>query len=549
MAKRHLQLGFLGKFESILDNEPIVHFRSSKVQGLLIYLVLTTGQTHTRDELATLLWPDESEGTAKHNLRQSLFRLRKVLGETESSDPPFFLINRSTIQFNRASNYALDVDRFLAHLSDARFKLAVPLYQGELLPTFSCDSQLFDDWLQQIRTTLHQKMLDALSGLTDTCLAQAEFSEAQRYSRQQLSLDPWREEAHRQLMQALMLAGERTAALAQYDRCRSILAEELGVEPSPKTEQLAHQIRQSLIGSVARSKRRQLAGQQRLTMPFVGRQAEFKKLSTAYQQMLQDGFQVATVLGKAGIGKTRLSDQFTAWAGAQGANVLFGRAFETSAGLSYQPLIDLFRQRLEQVNAPEDLLSDFWLAQLTRLLPELRDRYPDLPPSTQDETLAKQHLFEAVTRLGQALANRGPLVLFIEDWHWADSASLDLLQYAAAHWSKGANQLEGVSMLLLLTFRQEAITTEIQSWLTRFLRNVSNLKIELSELSQSETLSLLETLLAPEEEGADTKLARFNEWLFDETEGQPLFIAETLKVLADDQLIQPIDSKLGWRID
>ncbi len=135
----------------------------------------------------------------------------------------------------------------------------------------------------------------------------------------------------------------------------------------------------------------------------MGRKAEYAALVNAYQRAVRDGLQVVTLVGNAGIGKTRITEQFVTWAAMQGADVLQSRAFETSGGLSYQPLTHLLRQRLERENAPEDLLSDLWLSQLTRLLPELRDRYPDLPEPTQEENGARQHLFEAITRLIQAL--------------------------------------------------------------------------------------------------------------------------------------------------
>ena len=444
---KQLSLSFLGAFQAIRDGKPVTHFRSAKVQGLLIYLVMDAQQVHERDVLATLFWPDEPEKVAKRNLRQTLYRLRRIVGDLDGEKRPFLLITRSTVQFDPATDYQLDVSDFWDALDAGDLQTAVSLYKGDLLPGFSCDSLPFDDWLRKEREQLHRQALTALSKLTTNNLTRAEFQSAERYARQQLHLEPWREEAHRQLMQALALQGERSAALAQLEICRSVLAEELGVEPAAETLLLAERIREAAGGQAERP-----APQRRLEIPFIGRQQEFETLVAAYRQAANDGLQVVTVAGKAGIGKTRLTQQFLAWAGTQGVDILQSRAFETSAGLSYQPITQLLRQRIERENAPEDLLSDLWLAQLTRLLPELRDRYPDLPLPTQEKTRARQHLFEAVTRVVQALAVRRPLLLFVDDWHWADTASLDVLHYAAVRWAE-----EGTPVLLVLTLRQEAL--------------------------------------------------------------------------------------------
>src|SRR5205807_3630831 len=140
------------------------------------------------------------------------------------------------------------------------------------------------------------------------------------------------------------------------------------------------------------------------------------------------------VVGEAGIGKTRLAREFVAWARAQGAEVLSGQAFEMGGRLPYQPLVEAIRARLENENAPEDLLDDLWLAELSRILPELRVRYPDLPAPTEDELTAKLRLFEAVARLLDALARSAPLALLLDDLQWVDGASLDLLRYLARYW-------------------------------------------------------------------------------------------------------------------
>ena len=309
----------------------------------------------------------------------------------------------------------------------------------------------------------------------------------------------------------------------------------MGAEPSPETKYLVERIREAQLEQPAQQKADTTA-RQRLSIPFVGRQAEYETLIKAYQRAGQYGLQLVTVQGQAGIGKTRLTEQFATWAATQGADVLIGRAFATSAGLSYQPITHLLRLRLERENAPEDLLSDLWLSQLTRLLPELRERYPDLPEPTQDENTAREHLFEAVTRLIQALAARKPLLLFIDDWHWADTASLDLLHYAVVRCSEAK-----LPILIVLTLRQEAIgeSPELQSWLTKLNHATDTLVLPLKKLSQRDTEQLIQTLLASETDDRDTPLTQFTAWLFAETNGQPLFLTETLKALVEDGLVQP----------
>ena len=549
----HLDLSFFNRFQATLDDQPVVNFRSVKIQGLLIFLALTSKQAHAREALAALFWPDEPDGVAKKNLRQSLYRLRQLLEEGDAQGEPFLLISHKSVQFNPASDFRLDVADFFVALEKGELQTAVSLYlgnglPGELLPSFSCDSQPFDDWLRQERERHQRLALDALFKLTAQNLAQADYQAAQTLARQQLTLEPWREEAHQQLIQALALHGDRSGAITQYEACRAVLAEELGVEPAWETKKLIARIRDQHLNNTAVSPSG-VSHPQRLTIPFVGRKTEFAALVEAYRETAVQGVQLVTLVGSAGIGKTRLAQEFLLWAATQGADVLRGRAYETSTDLSYQPIIQLFRQRLERENAPEDLLSDMWLAQLTRLWPELRERYPDLPAPLQEETIARQHLYEAVARLGQALASRTPLVMFIDDGQWADTASLGLLQYAVGRWAE-----EQAPILLLVTLRQEALaeSPETQRWLTHLKRHVPARQLNLNELSEQETTHLLERLLAGQtsEASKTSEVSRFCDWLFTETAGQPLFLTETLKALVDEGVVtHAASSAAGWQLD
>src|SRR2546428_3957568 len=302
-----------------------------------------------------------------------------------------------------------------------------------------------------------------------------------------------------------------------------------------------------------------------LVAPLVGRAAAFTQLVGSFQQARQRRPQAVLVEGEAGIGKTRLARDFGIWATAQGADVLSGRAFEMGGRLPYQPLVEAVRQRMEQENAPEDLLDDLWLAELSRLLPELRVRYPDLPAPTEDELTAKLRLFEAVARLMDALDQHAPLVLSLDDLQWVDEASLDLLRYLGRHWIRHRSRV-----LLLGTIRSEGM--EPKSQLSDLGRDLPVTRIALQTLSQAETIQLLQAIagearpgtssggehgaVMPATPGAEhspaseTPLVALGDFLFAHTGGQPLYLLETLKLFRDQQWLVPRLSADGtWGLE
>src|SRR6202011_4162452 len=283
--------------------------------------------------------------------------------------------------------------------------------------------------------------------------------------------------------------------------------------------------------------------------PLLGRATELSTLIRVYHAAQRGQTQVVLLEGEVGIGKTRLATEFLAWAEIDGADVLQGQAFETGGQLPYRPVIEALRPRIERENAPDDLLSDLWLAELARLLPELRDRYPDLPSPTGDKSVARNRLFEGVARLGQALAARTPLVLFIDDVQWADAASLDVLHYLARRFAESKTPA-----LLLLTLRigEREKSPELAEWRTGMERAVPLTRLQLGPLASEDIVRLLQTFA--EAGGKDGRsaanLERFGQWLFGETEGQPFYVIETLKVLLErGALASRPNEDGGWTID
>ena len=317
-----LTLIVLGEFQVLNDDSLVSAFESDKVRALLAYLAVEASRSHRRETLIGLLWPDCPEATARHNLSQALFNLRLALGD-HTAKPPYLLISRDAIQINWESDYSLDLDRFKACYSAwekgqadvdpsnrfSQLEEMVRLYRGEFLQQFFLgDSAEFEVWILVQREALHQRVMGVLTTLANGYEQQGDWGTARRYAMRQLELDPWREEAHCQVMRLLALGGQRSAAIAQYESCRKVLAEELGVDPSSQTRELYEQIRSgefkpkaeqpALISSPL------IHNLPMSLTPLIGREQELADLA----RMIADPeCRCITLVGPGGIGKTRLA--------------------------------------------------------------------------------------------------------------------------------------------------------------------------------------------------------------------------------------------------
>jgi DNA-binding SARP family transcriptional activator len=257
-----LRLRLLGSFQAFLDDQAVSGFESNKVRALLAYLAVESEQPHRRESLAGLLWPDMPDRGALSNLRYALSDLRHVLGDRQA-DPPYLLVTRDAIGVNPQSGLWLDTAQLLEAVaaqqaeaagrspngSRARLAEALDLYVGPFLDGFSVSgSGPFEEWALFKREQIGRQAVWALHELTADCEAAGDYSGACRHARRQIALEPWSEEAHRQLMRSLALSGQRNAALRQYAVCRRLLMRELGVEPAEETAELYREIR---FGQVA----------------------------------------------------------------------------------------------------------------------------------------------------------------------------------------------------------------------------------------------------------------------------------------------------------
>jgi DNA-binding SARP family transcriptional activator len=541
VATAELEISLLGSPRVQRAGAP-VSFDTRKATALLAHLALAE-RPRSRDALCELLWPGRDPEHARGALRRTLSALRKAIGE-EWVDAA-----ADSVALRDGPGLELDVRRFRSLTSDAAaptdLAAAVELFRGELLEGFGLrDSPEFDAWQVYEAETLRRELSAALARLVAALAERADHTRAIPYARRWLELDPLHEPAHRELIRLYALAGDRAAALDQYRACVRTLSRELGVPPVEETAALFEQVSEGTLAPVSGPPpvRRPAAAPSEL--PLVGREAELEALLAAHRAAGRDG-RLVVIEGEAGIGKSRLARELIGSVRDGGGNVLATRCHDDEAGLPYGPIVELLAEALRSAT-PEltDEIPAQRLADASLLLPELWSLRPELPaPVSLSAPGARARLLEGIAAiLGAACHGTEPGLLFVDDVHAADEATLDVLGYLG-------RRLHGRPLLLGVSWRSEGVPPghRLRRLATELSRDGAATVVALGRLDQDEVAALVR-------EARPDARPELERRVFIESEGLPLFVAEYLAALgagedaAADSIPAEMRSLLGARL-
>jgi DNA-binding SARP family transcriptional activator len=445
-APPQLAISFFGQASVRLHGVPVKFAKRNTTIALLARVILQRGKALSRESLAYALFPDDDEATALAQLRRYLYLASKAL--PARTGEPWLIVDAETVRWNDAAGAWIDVFAFEELARDPpTHAAAIDLYAGDVL------EDNYDEWVVSERERLRTLYLAILVESLDRFRSQREFASALSCAKRILHEDPWREDTLRSVLAIRYESGDSAGALAEYERFAKQLRDELGAVPMPET--LA--VRQSIIANAPlpaspRVSEAPIAIPRTTSiLPFIGRDADVAVFRTAWARAASGTGTLMFLTGEAGVGKSRLCAELARSVESEGGRVFVGTTAVPESA-PYQAFVEALRSALPMLVVRPPTATR--RAVLGHILPELRESEAataNLPDRGAANAIAQLHdaLCDAIRRI----ASPRPLLLILEDLHWAGTATIEAL-------GEVIKDLLRAPVLIVATCRNEQMTVD-----------------------------------------------------------------------------------------
>jgi len=503
-----------------------------RARSLLSMLAVAPGWRLSRDEIVYRLWPETTQDAGAANVRYVLHRLRGLLASTGNGEALPVLFEHGWVSLNLAHHWVIDLDRF-ERLMDGEnltdLQEAAALHAGEPLI-----EDRYEDWVLPVREHTARLFHQLCLRLAAAHRSRGDLEQTTIWLEHALRSDPLDEDALRLLVQALAGAGRRSDALRAFQRFAHQLRNDLDLAPDDSTLALIQELKVShgRVPPAVRPQPRTVVAPQPVipryplsaTGPLIGREEELRdvlrRLGTAPDARF------VLLAGEAGMGKTRLLAEIASQARAMGAITLAAGSYEQEGRLPYGPIHDAL---LDYVRAqPDEVLQvqlNGLLPELSRVVPELRVRLPDIPDGWSGDVESRRlHFFTALSQALERICRDQPLVLLLDDLQWADDATLQLLHFLP-------RQIGATRLLIAGAYRPEDVPADSAlSQLIAAWQQSGNL-IPLAALEQPSMALLIDDRLG----GPPTP--NLVHQLQERSAGNPLFAVQLLRLMQQEGLL------------
>lgn len=516
MTSDALHVRVLGSFEVVGQDGALLADLggSRKARSLLKLLLLHRGRIVPHDVIIDALWGASPPAKPHGNIAALVSRLRSVLGgELLSRGAGGYCLRRTgpvrvRVDVEDAEGLVVEAERDL-RAGELSIALAAALQALSLLDRGRLLAEEPPrDWVLEMRAQVEGLARRGRRAAWTAALGLGDWPAARECARRTVDVDVFDEEAHRAYMTAAHLAGQTASALADYERLRRSLADELGVTPDAETAALHVALLRGETLSVPSMTSADTGSRAPSLDPvFVGRAAELDRVADVWRDVLRGQGRLLLVSGEAGMGKSRFAQQAAATASASGALVLACRCYEVESSLFLQPVLDALRSAATLL-PPEVIRAAAGVhgSALVQLLPDLSPVLPWAPRLRGDLEWERRRLFDAVVALFRGLARHQPVVLLVDDLHHAGASTVELLHYLL-------RRLGRERVLVLATLRSEEGTAALIT-----LAEVCDV-VELGPLTDAAVAQLAERMGVPAVAAGVVERAR----------GHPLFAVELLR--------------------